>query len=1278
MSTPAKTTEAPFTPIAVVGAGALFPGSHDTTGFWQNILAKKDLIREIPPGHWLISDYYDADPKAPDKTYAKRGAFLDDVPFDAMGFGIPPSILPATDTSQLLALIVARAVLDDVSGFKTDSLDTSRVSVILGVTGAQELLSSLVSRLQRPVWERSLRGMGMAEADVKEACDRIASHYVGWQESSFPGLLGNVVAGRIANRLNLGGTNCITDAACASALAAVHLAINELRLGQSDMVVTGGVDTLNDIFMYMCFSKTPALSPSGDCRPFDESGDGTLLGEGIGMVALKRLADAERDGDQIYGVIKGIGTSSDGRSKSVYAPVPEGQARALRKAYEVAGYGPDTVDLVEAHGTATKAGDAAEIKGLKMVFEETGRTDRQWCALGSIKSQIGHTKAAAGAAGLLKVVMALHHKVLPPTIKVTKPTPAADFPNSPFYVNTEARPWIHGKAHPRRASISSFGFGGSNFHIACEEYVGAGRRPLRADLPSAELLTFSADSADALIGQLEAARGESVVPLAFRTQQAFDPKKALRIGLVVDGDLGAVLDRAVATVRAGTPIHRAGVYFHPKFDPGQVAFLFPGQGSQYIDMGKDLAMRFDAARAAYDAAEAAVPGLANVLFPRPTFTKEDRARDEALLVRTEWAQPAIGATSSAMVALLAACGLRPDATAGHSFGELTALWAAGSMAFSDWMTAARTRGVLMAGASETPGAMAAVTGSAADVTPYLVDGVNIANLNAPEQTVIAGTIAGIEAVMARCKTAGLRATRLAVATAFHSPLVAPAAEAFAEHLRGVQFTAPSVPVWSNTTASTLAPDGLAEALGAHLAKPVRFVEQVEAMYASGVRTFIEVGPGGVLSGLVTRILGDRPHEAFSLDQKGRSGVDALLAALGRAAALGLPVRFDPLWTQRDPTPKTAPAPKMAVPINGSNYGKPYPTPSGGGPVLPPRTLVSSAPATRLLESGPPARKEDLPVKHGVHTHPLPSPSATGAVVAASSAAPAPVNPVQASPVHASPAPAAAWGPNPWVSAFQESQRQMADVQESFTRSMSEAHIAFLRSHEESTRALVSLVTGAPLAASQAWGPALAAPAPSYAAPALVTPVYAAPVAAAPVYAAPSPAAAPVAPVRAAPAIDLTKVLLEVVAEKTGYPTEMLNLEMNLEADLGIDSIKRVEILSALREKAPGTPEVDADRMAALKTLGQIVALFGEAGPGAAAPSAPASSTPAAPPVSKGSGTDATRLLLEVVAEKTGYPVEMLNLEMNLEADLGIDSIKRVEILSALREKAPETPEVDAD
>lgn len=462
----------PRTPaIAVVGVSAIFPGSLDAHGFWRDILAGTDLITDVPSSHWLVEDYYDPDPSAPDKTYAKRGAFLKNVPFDPLEWGVPPSIVPATDTTQLLALIVAKRVLEDAAQGQFESMDRERISVILGVTSAQELLASMVSRIQRPVWANALRDLGYPEDEVKRACDRISNSYVPWQESSFPGLLGNVVAGRIANRLDLGGTNCVTDAACASSLSAMSMAINELALGQSDLVIAGGCDTMNDAFMYMCFSKTPALSRSGDCRPFSDKADGTLLGEGIAMVALKRLDDAERDGDRVYAVIRGIGSSSDGRSKSVYAPVPEGQAKALRRTYAAAGYGAETVELMEAHGTGTKAGDAAEFEGLRAMFDESGRQDRQWCALGSVKSQIGHTKAAAGAAGLFKAIMALHHKVLPPTIKVDKPNPKLEIEKTAFYLNTEARPWIRPAGHPRRASVSSFGFGGSNFHVADRKSV---------------------------------------------------------------------------------------------------------------------------------------------------------------------------------------------------------------------------------------------------------------------------------------------------------------------------------------------------------------------------------------------------------------------------------------------------------------------------------------------------------------------------------------------------------------------------------------------------------------------------------------------------------------------------------------------------------------------------------------------------------------------------------------------------------------------------------------
>ena len=527
-------TNNPPKPIAVVGVSALFPGSVDETGFWRDILAGTDLITDVPANHWLIEDYYDADPGAPDKTYAKRGAFIPAIDFDPVAWGVPPAIVPATDTTQLLALIVARRVLEDATAGQFEQLDRERVSVILGVTSAQELLGSMVSRLQRPVWTKALRDMGLPESQVQDACERIASHYVGWQESSFPGVLGNVVAGRIANRLDLGGTNCVTDAACASSFSSISMGVNELHLGQSDLVIAGGADTMNDIFMYMCFSKTLALSKSGDCRPFSDKADGTLLGEGIGMVALKRLADAERDRDRIYAVLKGIGSSSDGRGTSVYAPLAEGQAKALGRAYEQAGYSPQTVGLVEAHGTGTVAGDAAELEGLRLAFGESER--KGYCALGSVKSQIGHTKAAAGAAGLFKVVMALHHKVLPPTIKIERPNAALDMQNGAFYLNTETRPWIQAPGVPRRASVSAFGFGGSNYHLALEEYPDESTAP-RLDVLPDEWVVLGAESVEALQQRCRELVADEVEDgmleyLARSSQQTFDHRAPFRLAIV--------------------------------------------------------------------------------------------------------------------------------------------------------------------------------------------------------------------------------------------------------------------------------------------------------------------------------------------------------------------------------------------------------------------------------------------------------------------------------------------------------------------------------------------------------------------------------------------------------------------------------------------------------------------------------------------------------------------------------------------------------------------------
>lgn len=1240
-------------PIAIVGVSALFPGSVAREGFWRDLLAGRDLIEDVPEGHWRIEDYYDADPSARDKVYAKRGGFLPKVTFDPMKWGVPPTIMPATDTTQLLALIVAQRVLDDALAGQFGEALRERTSVILGVTSAQELLGTMVSRLQRPVWQKALREMGLPESEVKEACDRIAGHYVEWQESTFPGVLGNVVAGRIANRLDLGGSNCVTDAACASSFSAISMGVNELRLGQSDLVIAGGADTMNDIFMYMCFSKTPALSPTGDCRPFSDRADGTLLGEGIGMFAFERLEDAEQNGHRVYAVLRGLGASSDGRSKSVYAPVAEGQARALRRAYEQAGYGPGSVELIEAHGTGTKAGDAAEVGGLKLVFEE-GRddaptSDAPWCALGTVKSQIGHTKAAAGAAGLFKVVMALHHKALPPTIKVDAPNPALGLDDSPFYLNTEARPWIRRGDHPRRAGVSSFGFGGSNFHITVEEPEGRKAPPRLRTMPQEMVLLGDADvdglvaSCRRLAAEVRAHRERAEAPddmlrwLAYDSQRDFDATAPCRLAVLATDDdaLAEKLDNAATMVAEGKPFRSpTGIHFGLGDRDGGVAALFPGQGSQYLGMGGALAIAHPEAIGAWDVANAVVPGLADTVFPPPAFDAEStKARGERLRA-TEWAQPAIGAASLAQWRLLEALELGVDAFAGHSFGEIMALCAAGALSATEALRIARRRGELMAAAASTPGAMLSVRGAVDEVERTLPDGVTVANHNAPDQVVVSGATAAIEIADSELKKAGFSTKRLDVATAFHSSIVAGAVGPFREYLAERTIVPPTGTVTSNETAAPYErePDAIRERLAGQIAARVRFVEQIEALYADGIRTFVEVGPGHVLTQLVGRILGDRPHRALSLDRRGRDAVVSFTEGLAQLSVAGVSLKLAALWeafaTPSDP--RERPAPKMAVTLTGTSYGKVYPPPEGA-PAMPKpnpeRAPVAAPVATSARATEEPG--DSLPARDRPATTP---PSATS---------------------------------SEWLQAFEIAQRQAADAQASFERTLAESHANYLRESQVSLAMLGrALGQDVPLPSGVADDHAEVRPAMS--APELPA-VEAPPTPSA--EAAPVPPAAPAAD-RAStqPAVDLRALMLEIVADATGYPAEMLGLEMDLEADLGIDSIKRVEILSSLKKRAPDLPDVPTTEIAKLATLGAVLSMYDGAAPTpreAVAPSAPADAH------------DVEALVLEAVADKTGYPVEMLGMEMALEADLGIDSIKRVEILSSVRNRAPDLPEVPA-
>ena len=529
------------TPIAIIGMASLFPQARNLHEYWQNIVDKIDCITDIPSTHWSVEDYYDPVQRNPeDKTYCKRGGFIPHVDFNPMEFGIPPSILEVTDVSQLLSLVIAKEAMEDAGYGQTSEFNRENTGVVLG-SATLKLGAPLSARLQYPIWKKVLKSSGLSDEDTQRIIEKIQSAYVKWDENAFPGMLSNVVSGRIANRLNLGGLNCTVDAACASSLAALKMAIGELVEYRSDMMLTGGVDTDNSINAYISFSKTPAVSPSDKVKPFDSNSDGMMLGEGIGILVLKRLEDAVRDEDKIYAVIKGIGTSSDGRYKSIYAPRKEGQVKALERAYKDAGFAPESIGLIEAHGTGTMAGDPTEFSSLNQFFSESD-SKKQHIALGSVKSQIGHTKAAAGAASLIKTALALHHKVLPATINIDEPNPKLDIKNSPFYLNTQTRPWVRSEGEPpRRAGVSSFGFGGTNYHVVLEEYVAKPKNAYRLHQSSGEVILFAETPAKLVaicqetLTKLQSEAGKkNYAQLLAESRQISIPLEAAKIGFVAD------------------------------------------------------------------------------------------------------------------------------------------------------------------------------------------------------------------------------------------------------------------------------------------------------------------------------------------------------------------------------------------------------------------------------------------------------------------------------------------------------------------------------------------------------------------------------------------------------------------------------------------------------------------------------------------------------------------------------------------------------------------------
>ncbi|WP_338118481.1 beta-ketoacyl synthase N-terminal-like domain-containing protein, partial [Streptomyces coryli] len=1079
--------------VAVVGMACMFPGADGLDAYWARVLAGDDAITEVPRERWDPEVHFGGERAAGgDGTPSKWGGFLPPIPFDPLAYGIPPASLGSIEPVQLLALEAAKRALDD-AGYGSRTFDRSRTSVVFGAEAGSDLANATTLRTVLPSY-------------VDQLPEALAEQLPRLTEDSFPGMLANVISGRIANRLDLGGANYTVDAACASSLAAVDVACKELTAGTSDMVLCGGADLHNGINDYLLFASVGALSPTGRCRTFDAAADGIALGEGVACVALKRLADAERDGDRIYAVIKGVGSASDGRAKGLTAPRPEGQKAALERAYAGAGISPVRVGLVEAHGTGTVVGDRTELSVLTEVFAASG-AEQASCALGSVKSQIGHTKCAAGLAGLIKTALALHTGVLPPTRQLTSPNPGWEESSSPFVFHTEARPWA-APADERVAGVSAFGFGGTNFHVVLGAHA-AGAPPAfgYAEWP-AELFTFGATTdVEWLLGLLDDAGSYRLRDwAATAARRAASRPGQVRIA-VVARDVTELADRLRQALagEAGRGVFLAA----DETAPGTVAFLFPGQGSQYPGMAGDLLIAVPELQHHLQLGAAHAPAL----YPPTGFAPDAGQQQRERLTDTRNAQPALGIAGLTAYELLGRAGVRPGMAGGHSYGELVALCAAGVFTPAELIALSERRArVILDAAGADPGTMAAVTASADETEQALKEAglaerVVTANRNAPRQTIISGPTAAVAEAVTALKTAGLGTKPLPVACAFHSPVVAGAEPAFAAELAEIPLQKQEFPVWANRNAEpypTDDPDAIRRGLAAQIGAPVRFAEQVEAMYAAGARTFVEAGPGTVLSGLVGKVLGDRPHVTVPIEPRPGSGLPGFLEGLARLAVAGVEVRTGWLFQGRGVVdagtsePRRAPAWTVDGQLVRDAAGEPLP-----GALQPARRIAWD--------------REDSGVGAGGQTE-------REAV----------------------------------VTEFLRGSREMVAAQR-------EVVLALLGGSGVPAAAPVPL----PAAADPVQLRAVATPEPE---PAPVTD---------------EPNSGPLTE------DGVLTAVLAIISERTGYPADMIEPDLDLEADLSIDSIKRTEIAGELAMRlSPGgdaaaLADDELEELAKARTAGAI-------------------------------------------------------------------------------------------
>ncbi|MEQ8568537.1 MAG: C45 family autoproteolytic acyltransferase/hydrolase [Deltaproteobacteria bacterium] len=861
--------------IAIVGVGGRFPGADSAPAFFEKLCTGEDLSQDVPADRWDSNVYFAPGDRAPYRTYTKRGAFVTDFEADWRRYRVPPKLVERNDPLQFMLL---ESTLDAFDDAKIDltKIDRERVSTTVGtVFGSDYALALALAIRSQELADVTADALGRTGDDalIEEILVALRKRYPSINEDSSGSFSSSTLASRTAKTLDFMGPTYALDAACASSLASMEAACELLRSGVVDIAIHGGGDRAMRVQRYEAYCQFYSLSRSSVPRPFDHRADGFIPGEGAGVCVLKRLEDAERDGDPIRAIVRGIGSSSDGEKKSLYKPSPKGLARAMRRAIAQGDFDPSRVQFVECHGGATPLGDATEVAAVRATYLEGIERDRP-VTLGSVKSNVGHTQGAAGVIAMIKTAMALDLETIPPTRGFEAPHPDHDFGDA-LVVNAHATPW----EGARVAAVSSMGLAGVNYHAIVEHPGTAGDEPERKTMHVHTLSDATEDAVLARLGSIDPATwsehvGQGAVTLGIAATDDADLRRAI----------GAAL-KAGLTSATRDFLEKQGVFVTRGRSRGpKLAMLFSGQGSQYAGM-------MGAFAAALPEVDAIVTRVDEWLDAHRRARLSPVFRDGAPVPFELFAVQALVLTADVMAfEAVRTLGLAPDVVTGHSFGDYAALVAAGAWSLEDALeaTSMRARAIER---NVVEGSMASVTASLEDVERILatVEGAEVANVNAPDQIVVAGTLDGMAKAATAFAAASFEHVALDVPGPFHSTYMGAAADALAEGLAKIPLAAPSVPYLSSVSQKFESdPETIRASLVAQLTKPVRFVRQVELLLDDGVDAFVECGPRAVLTGLTKRIAGDRAY-VTSVDDKNRAGawslarVSAMITTLERAA-----------------------------------------------------------------------------------------------------------------------------------------------------------------------------------------------------------------------------------------------------------------------------------------------------------------------------------------------------------------------------------------------------------